>query len=238
TCLAEGMQLRADQPVISRHSLDVISEEVESLRALVADAAAGGSRQRLRKLERILEAGPGLRQEEFEDIGRWLPLMAVDFLTCHVDTMVRLLDLVDRLARVKKFNKRYDEMLHEYWCRSWTAAHLTLLLGSDGGKRLRDLFEVVELDTPGMSMQMAWGLVRTGVVPFALRGAWIASKLPAWVVPVAKRRYLDEQATFLTTLADGLSLTAVGLRHRKYQGEIRKVLARRAPSLDDGIDDV
>jgi hypothetical protein len=238
TCLAEGMSLREDQPVISRHTLDVISEDVESLRSLVADAKAGGSRQRLRKVERIFSAGPGLSQEEFEDIGRWLPLMAVDFLTYHTDAMLRCLDLVQRLGRVKKLKKRDDGLLHDYWRLSWAAAHLTMLLGIDGGKRMRDLFEVVETNIPGMSTQMAWGLVRTGVVPFAVRGAWLASKLPTLVVPEAKRRYLDERATFLTSLTDGLSLTAIGLRHRRYQGEVRKVLARRDPSLDAEIDHI
>ncbi|MFO7561045.1 MAG: SEC-C metal-binding domain-containing protein [Enhygromyxa sp.] len=238
TCLGEGMQLRADQPIISRHKLDSISGEVEALRALVADAAAGGSRQRRRKLERVFEAGPGLSQEEFEDLGSWLPLMAADFLSLHVETVVRTLDLVDRLARVKKFNKRYDEALHDLWRLSWAVAHLGLLLGSDGGGRMRKLFEVVEADMPGLSMQIGWGMIRSGVAPFALRGAWFTSKLPSLVMPTAKRRYLDEQASFLTTLTDGLTLAAVGLRHRKYQGEVRKVLARGDPSLEGGIDHV
>src|SRR5690554_3558318 len=77
TCLGEGMRLQEGQPVVSRHRLDTISENVESLRSLVADASAGGRRQTRRKLERLVTAGGGLGQEEFDDLARWLPLLSV-----------------------------------------------------------------------------------------------------------------------------------------------------------------
>lgn len=232
TCLGEGMLLQEGQPVISRHRLDKISESVSSLRSLVADARAGNRKQTRRKLQRAFQAGSGLSQQEFEELAPWLPLLAPNFLMSLIDAFELCGRLVEHLDR-RKLRRRDDELLHEYWRSAWQVAHLTMLLGSDGGTVVRKMLEVLEQDTPGVAQQLAWSLVRLGVTSFAARGAWIGSKLPAMVVPIAKRRYLDEQATFLTSLTDGLSLAAVGLRHRKYNAEVGKVLARGAPPLPE-----
>src|SRR5690606_14656052 len=143
--------------------------------------------------------------------------------------------MVERLSRHKKLRPRDDELLYEYWCSTWLIAHLTMLLGSDGGATLRRMFELWEPDEPGLTSQLAWCLIRTGVTSFAARRTWIASKLPSLIVPACKRRYLDPQATFLTTLTDSLSLTAAGLRHRKYQAEVRKTLDKRVVPITDDL---
>jgi hypothetical protein len=231
TCLAEGMHLREGQPVISRHRLDKISESVESLRSLVADSASG-SRRTWRRVERLFEVGSRLTREEFDDVARWLPLLETDFLFLHMESVEKCLELVDQLARIKHWNQRNESMLHMYWRLNWAIAHLTMLLGSDD-ECLRILAERLEATMPGASMQFAWTLLRLGVMPFALRGVWAASKIPAFIVPTAKRRYLDPDATFLSTMSDGLSLSAAALRHRRYQGEVRKVLERGRPNPDE-----
>jgi hypothetical protein len=231
TCLAEGMQLREGQLVISRHRLDKISERVESLRSLVADSASG-SRRTWRRVERLFEVGSGLTREEFDDIDRWLPLLETDFLLLHMESVAKCHELVDQLARAKHQNRRNDALLHRYWRLNWAIAHLTMLLGSDD-ERLRNLAERLESIMPGSSMQFAWSLLRLGVMPFAVRGVWASSKIPAFIVPAAKRRYLDPDATFLSTMSDGLSLSAAALRHRRYQGEVRKVFERGRPNPDE-----
>jgi hypothetical protein len=236
TCLGEGMQLREGQPVIPRHRLDKISESLESLRSLVADARAGGRRRTMRKLARVYEAGSGLSQEEFDDLSRWLPLLNVDFLRAHMDRVELCHRLVEHLSRFKKIKRRQDEALHEYWRSSWAVAHLTMLLGSDGGETLRELFTALEEDEvgpPGTFAQLPWTLIRLGVTSFGCRGAWAASKIPTFVVPHAKRRFLSHEATFLTSITDGLSLAAIGLRHRRYQGEVRKTFAKFTTDFGD-----
>lgn len=232
TCLGEGMQLQEGQPVVSRHRLDTISGSVESLRSLLADAGAGGRRQTTRALERVFRAGSHLSQEEFEEAARWLPLLAVEFLSSHMGTVERCHQLYEHLRLHKKFKRRHHELLHDYWRSSWKIAHLTMLLGSDGGAGLRRLIDLLEPEFPGAGLQLPWCLIRLGVTSFAARGAWVASKLPAHVVPAAKRRYVGDEATFLSTLTDSLSLAAVGLRHRRYQAEVRKTLAKDSLAED------
>lgn len=231
TCLAEGMRVQEGQPVITRHRLDTISETVNSLRTLVADAEAGNRAQIQRRMERVFKAGPGMSQEEFEDIARWLPLLDVTFLRTHVDTVEHIHRLFDYLSR-RKLRRRDDELLHDYWKSTWAIAHLTMLLGSDGGGTLRRLLTLIDGDNPGPSSALPWTLIRLGVRSFAARGVWAASKLPTIVLPTAKSRYLDPQASFLTTLTDGLSLAAIGLRHRKYQAEVRKAIIKGMPGED------
>jgi hypothetical protein len=232
TCLGEGMRLQEGQPLISRHRLDTISETVNSLRTLVGDAKAGNRVQTQRRLERVFTAGPGMSQQEFEDIARWLPLLDVTFLRTHMDTTEHIRLLFEHLSR-KKLRRRDDVLLHDYWKSTWAVAHLTMLLGSDGGATLRRLLGEIGGDEPASTALLPWCLVRLGVASFAARGTWIASKLPAITVPMAKGRYLDEQASFLTTLTDGLSLAAIGLRHRKYQAEIRKAITKGTPREHD-----
>jgi hypothetical protein len=226
TCLGEGMQLQEGQPVVSRHRLDTISGSVESLRSLLADAGAGGRRQTTRALERVSRAGSHLSQDEFEEAARWLPLLALQFLSSHMATVERCHQLYEHLRRHKKYKRRHHELLHDYWRSSWKIAHLTMLLGSDGGATLRVLVERLEAELSGVALQLPWCLIRLGVSSFAGRGAWVASKLPTYVVPEAKRRYVDDEATFLTTMTDSLSLAAVGMRHRRYQAEVGKTLAK------------
>lgn len=179
-----------------------------------------------------LAEGSQLTREEFDDVARWLPLLETDFLLLHMESVAKCHELVDQLARVKHWNQRNDSLLHMYWRLNWAIAHLTMLLASDD-ERLRNLADRLESMMPGASMQFAWSLLRLGVMQFAVRGVWAASKIPAFIVPSAKRRYLDPDATFLSTMSDGLSLSAAALRHRRYQGEVRKTLERGRPNPDE-----
>lgn len=231
TCLGEGMRLAEGQPLISRHRLDTISETASSLRSMLAEARAGSRAQTRRKLARVFEAGAGLSQQEFEDISRWLPLLDVAFLSAHVNSVERCTLLVEHLSR-RKLKRRDDELLYDYWCTAWSIVHLTMLLASDGGATLRQLLGMLEETDPGLGAQLPWCSVRLGVSSFALRGVWVASKLPTLTVPMAKHRYLDPRASYLTTLTDGLSLAAVGLRHRKYYAEVQKTINKGAPPPD------
>lgn len=231
TALGEGMKVGPNLPVVSRHRLDKISESVASLRELVADAQAGRSQLTRRMLSAVYRSGPGLGQEQFDDLARWLPLLEIKFLRAYFDLVLRSNELFHRLARARKITKRDSESLHDFWADSWALGHLTLLMASDGGARLKRLFEVFEVEQPGCTLQLCSNLVHFGVLSTCLRGAWIASKLTALVIPAAKHRYVDAAAPWHIALSDGLSLSAAGSRHRRYRAEVGKVLAR-APAQD------
>jgi hypothetical protein len=174
-----------------------------------------------------------LNQQEFESVSRWLPLLSVEFLLNQMDAVECCHRIAEHLSRYKKLKRRHDELLHEYWRSAWQIAHLTMLLGSDGGATLRRLFERLDPEFPDCALGLPWTLVRLGISSFALRGAWVASKMPALIVPPAKRRYVAEEVTFLSSLTDGLCLSAIGLRHRRYQAEVRKTLGKVTRPLAD-----
>lgn len=227
TCLAEGMSLQPDQHVVSRHRLDTIGESFSTLRELLGDAEAGGRRHTRRKLERLLRARENLSQEEFDELARWLPLLGATYMRTMMDAVDHGHLLFERLTRYKKLRSRHADLLQAYQESVWTVAHTSLLLGSDSGQTLRHTCETIDaiLDEQ-IGLNFAWSLVRLGVSNLALRGAWCSSKMPSHVVGAAKRRYADPQATYNTTLCDGLSLMGAGLRHRRYRAEVAKVLGR------------
>jgi len=226
TCLAEGMRVSDEQPVITRHRLDRVSESVEALRGLVAESKSGQRTQTKRRLARLLSEGDRVTREEFEDAARWLPLLAKDFMRVMLQEVDRASQAFDRLARVKKLGSRHEQVIHAYWSSAWAVAHFTLLLGSDGGATVRRIIERLEREIPESALQLPWPLVRLGVTSFAARGAWIASKLGPVLMPALRRRFNGDEASFLTTLTDGLSLMAIGLRHSRYRAEVRKTLAK------------
>ncbi|PRQ08857.1 hypothetical protein ENSA7_14910 [Enhygromyxa salina] len=232
TCLGQGMQVQDGQPIVTRHRLDTISESVESLRALISEAKAGGKGQIERALERTLRTGRHLNQQEFEALARWLPLLSIHLFVALIDAVQKCHQLYEHLCLHKKYSRRHHEALHEFWRSAWAVAHLTLSLGSDGGATLRGLIDRLEPELPGAGLQLPWGLIRLGVTSFAARGAWVASKLPTHVLPAAKRRYASGEGTFFSSMTDASSLIAIGLRHRRYQAEVRKALAKVGPPSD------
>lgn len=226
TCLGAGMQLLPEQYVIERARLDQVSESVEALRELVAASRAGGGEQTRRQLARIGEAGSGLSLGEFDALAQWLPLLEGALLDQWTKVDLQARELGARLRRRKKLRARDHAPLHAYWRASWALSHLAMLLASDGGASLRARCERLAEQHPALAHELVWSLARLGVSPFLVRSAWLASKLPSQVLPLAKRRYLGRSATPLSTLGDAVALVAMGLRHRRYRAEIGKALGR------------
>lgn len=232
TALGEGMKISDDLPVVSRHRLDQISETASTLREIVAEAHAGRGKQTRKLLRGIFRAGPGLSQEEFDELSAWLPLLQGKFLLAYFEAAQRSYDVFQTLCRQKKLKPRHDELLHDFWRDAWAKANLTMLLASDGGAVARKLFTTLEAENPGRVLELSSNLMRLGQLCFAARATWIASKLPTLMVPAAKRRYATNSARLIPTLSDATSLIAAGLRHRRYRREVGKVLNKARGALE------
>ena len=234
TALSEGMVLHPDEPVISRARLDKISESLGALRTLLTEAETGAHHQTQRLTRRVYSAGPALSQEEFEALARWLPLLDVRFVLAHIELTSECHLIMERLSRARRITRGHEKLLRQYWRRAWAAAHLTMLLGSDGGERLRAIFDRLDHEDPTMPTQMAWSMVRLGVTSFAQRGAWSVSKMPNHVLAPAKNRYLhNPNITPLMSMTDAVSLATIGLRHRRQRAAIGKILRKRSGALLD-----
>jgi hypothetical protein len=229
TCLGRGMKLSGDRAVITRHKLDVLSERTDRLRKMLAAAKSNRYQETTRLLRRIDQAGDRLTREEFEDLARWIPLLGKHFFSGFVESLARTYDTWERIERIKRLDaSRHQKVLYGYWRSTWALSHYALLLGTDNGETLTRAFEYVEReeDAPrSRTYVFPRPFVQTGLTSFAARGLWITSKIPKLLLSDLKRDY-GEAFTINSTLANGLGLAAIGLRHRQLQAEVGKALAR------------
>lgn len=227
TCLGDGMTLRPDQPLITRRALDGLSSKIDALRTLIQDSTHGKSRHCDQLIQRVIEAGHGVTQGEFDDLVIWSPLVGHWYVTALFTSLRALEKSYRRLALVRRVGKRSAHLVEAYWRALWSALHFTSLVGAQP-EHLERAFDGLDDGEARPELLRAMFILpmwQTGLMPWALRASWLAARLPKAFLKRLKVCY-DR-----TELAEGIhgygvSLAAIGHRHQRYQKEIAKFLRR------------
>jgi hypothetical protein len=223
TCLGEGMRV-TNIPVVTSEHFDRVARRVQRYRDMMAEIALHPQRELRRALHRILVCGSDVSREEFRAIATWQPLLAPAFLETFLRIAGDIHGTYSCLSRRQdKFKRKDEPELHRYWQETWAMAHLTLLLGVDGGHYLRSLNDSPDLQ-PLLS-QLSWQTIRLNVISHGLRGAWLAAKIGKPLVSPAKQVYQAPES-YVHLLDAGITLSSIGHAHRKLQSEVGKLLAK------------
>jgi len=223
TCLGEGMRV-GETPVLTREHFARVARRLQRYRDIASEIALHPEQELRRVTSRLLLCGVDVSREDFQAVAAWQPLIASAILEIFLRTAADLQYTYSRLIlRQDKFKSRDEFDLRCYWQQSWSMAHLTLLLGVDGGQYLRSLFDVPELAP--VVHRVCCQMFRTNVISHGLRGAWLAGKVGKPLLGPVKKIY-HEPENYLQLLDAGISLSAVGHAHKKLQQEVGKVLAK------------
>ncbi|MDI1429761.1 YecA family protein [Polyangium sorediatum] len=224
TCLGEGMSAK-NLHVVTRERLDAITSRVamwreRSERALSVQGNAGEF------MRALYERGPWLPREQFQAIAALQPFLAIHLLRWLIEEFQEVQNMRQRLLREMpksgKLHRRFDELLHLFWCRSWTIGHLSVLAAMDGKTPFEHLPEVAR--APVATINYSWFSVSQMLVGNALRGIWGAARIGKDLLSVYKREC--EAAVTLHELIDAaFTLTVMGCRHARLRAEIKKALS-------------
>lgn len=226
TCLGEGMKLQHDQVLISHHKLEQLSSRVERWRVMFAEARAG-KRQRCDQLMmRITEAGHDITQSQFDDIVALSPIVGHLQVNALLGVQQEVDNIYLELRGAKRFGRYLDPLLEPYWRNIWAMSHFTMLIGEDP-RFLQKFFDLVDAsDNPNpetgrtIFTLSSW---MTGLMPWALRGAWLAAQLPKAFLKPLKVAF-NSPHSHHDLHAAGVGLAAIGHRHQRYRAEVVKFL--------------
>ncbi|HWN67250.1 MAG TPA: SEC-C metal-binding domain-containing protein [Haliangium sp.] len=224
TCLGKDMSV-SDHVVVSRERLDrLAAERAEFRQALARVNDAGSSRQIFRRLYR---SGPALPREDIRTLRAVYPLYWAELLHEAIALGNQLQEFRARYrgTHYRRLSAVAREALRGYWQASWALGHLVALHGTVAREATASLLPKVAVEEQ-MGLCASWLTTRTMSTPLVLRGAWAASRAGHELLPVYRRKF-EGAATLLSFLDSVVGLTAIGLRHRKLRGEVRKFLARR-----------
>lgn len=239
TCLGEGMHLHEDQALITRHKLEQLSGQVEQVRTMFAEARAGKRQRCDQLLLRIGQAGHNVTQSEFDDLTVLTPFIG----HLYINSLLQAQQSADlhflELSRAKRFGKYLDPLLEGYWKSVWTMSHFTMLLGEEP-RFLQQLFEIGDARRGEGSEEtrvlFTLSPQLTGLMPWTLRGAWLAAQLPKSFLKPFKVGFCNARDPEYLK-AYGFGLAAIGHRHQRYRAEIFKFLQSAESQANAGLDD-
>lgn len=224
TCLGEGMHLQEGQVLIGHHKLERLSEQVESLRGMFADARAGKRPRCEQLLKRLGTAGNNVTQSEFDDLASLTPFIG----NMYVDGLIRALKASEitalELSRAERPGKYLDPLLEAYWHSCWNVSHLTMLVGEDPWalQKLIDIQDArTEVGDRDARVLFTLATSATGLMPWTLRGAWLVAQLPKTFLKPFKLGFCNARRSEYLR-AYGVGLAAIGHRHQRYRAEIHK----------------
>lgn len=224
TCLGEGMKLHDDQVLIGHHKLEQLSRQVERLRTMFAEARAGKRQRCDQLLVRIALAGNNITQAEFDDMLVLNPFVGHLQLTALLRALGVVEEIEREVQRAKRFGKHLDPLLREYWRFVWETVHLTMLMGEDHRFAQR-VFDLVDRREPDGALLIRSLFIMppysSGLMPFALRGAWFAAQMPKAYLKLLKAGFTKGE-NVAEAKVYGLGLAAIGHRHQKYRSEVVK----------------
>jgi SEC-C motif len=224
TCLGKDMSV-SDHVVVSRERLDRLAAERDGIRqALGKVHDTGSSRQIFRRLYR---SGPALPREDIRTLRAVYPLYWPELLRETIALADQLQEFRTRYRRTRysRLSAAAREVLRGYWQASWALGHLVGLYGTVAREATASLMSRVSMEEQ-MGICTSWLTTRTMSTPLVLRGAFAAARAGQELLPVYRLKF-EQAETVLTFLDSVVGLTAIGLRHRKLLGEVRKFLARR-----------
>jgi hypothetical protein len=229
TCLAEGMRIGPELPVVTRAKLEAVGRKLTKLRDLLGDIGKDTRREMQQLFMRIGVGGESVTREEFASVARFLPLLHNSFLASFAETLQSNAARFERLRRPRDLHRRkHEHELHAYWQEVWALGHYALLLGSDGGDVLKHLASLDPGDgsmLESMARTFTQGAALPAIGTIAIRGAWLVSRAPEVTLGPLKRAYTAAR-DLSSTLTFGCGLCAIALRHRDYRAEVAKVLER------------
>jgi SEC-C motif len=222
TCLGKGMSV-GDHLVVSRERMDVLAGEREDLRNAAARVRDTGNARQL--YHRLYRGGPSLAREDIRTLRALYPLYWRDLLDSTLDLAAALEDFRGgyRGGYYRRKSTAALEALEVYWQSSWAIGHLVALLGTI----LRELCDRQVVDAEHVDgMGLAFLTARNQSTPHVLRGAWAASRAGHHLLAPYKQIF-EGAGNYLLLVDSMVTLTSIGLRHRRLRTEVRKILARR-----------
>lgn len=227
TCLAAGM-IVTDCPVVSRAQIDHASDKIEAMRATLA----AGQNEARRLCRRLLQRGSGFSREDFSAMAALMPILGKELFAMALDICEYLRRFHDRYHRhrYRKITPAVRDDLQQHWASSWALGHLTALCGerADDVQALLPNGEQLFLTSVPL---MLVGVALSHTTPLVLRGVWSMARIGRALLGEMRER-LDTSRMVGESLMSGMTLTAIGMRHRRAQGEVSKALARYRRSLE------
>lgn len=239
TCLAEGMHTK-ETLVVPREKLDKLLARMEHYRDRMAKwnqmvALVGGS---VKLWKKFLRGGYLVSREEFVAMSGTAPVVREELWNIVCETALQTLNIAELLLRadmVRKIEKPDDQIYNlaqNLWFATWKGSHCTVLASMDGNVPSR----VAKLKNTEKDLGFLVGLVgaHIGMVPHILRGAWAAGRLGKPIFKQVKQGYLDATlfGYHVTAIAQ---LWAMGLRNPKLSEQVKRVLDRGNPFLEQMI---
>lgn len=237
TCLGKGMS-PGELPVVTREKLEgaltVASDRRARERALHERVAVVGGMDRL--LLGILDRADYLSREEFVAVSAMQPLLAPEFFFLYLKTAAQLgatHSKLEYVLRGRYSERRLVPWLRSYWKHLWSLGHLLTLATMGDRHWLVDRIAAVRDKFGAPEVSLSWPLVRHGLAPLALRGAWAMARVGKPLVGYYKAAFAAPDTSH--SLFDAaLALGAIGLRHSRARAEIQKVMAATAARVDLG----
>ncbi|MRG95131.1 YecA family protein [Polyangium spumosum] len=224
TCLGEGMSAK-NLHVVTRERLDAVIGRVTRLRERSERAIAAQDNAR-EFMSALYDRGPWFTREQFQAVAAMQPFLATHLLRWIIEDFMDVQTMRQRLLREVpksgKLHRRFDELLHVFWCRSWTLGHLSVLAAMDGRAPYEHLPEAAR--DPFLRLSFSWLSVSQSLVGNALRGLWSAARFGKELLPVYKKDN-DKADTLLQTVDAVFTLAVMGCRHARLRAEIRKALS-------------
>jgi hypothetical protein len=226
TCLGAGMSV-SDCPVVSRPQIDHASDKLEALRATLA----GGQSETRRLYRRLMERGSGLSREDFTALAALAPILGKEYVGMALDVCRYVLRFHNRHHRGKyrKLTPALRDELHHYWTFSWALGHLAALCGerpddvqalwADDGRVFQSTVQTM----------LAASLAGSNT-PIVMRSLWAVARAGRMLLAEVRQQFQEARMAG-NLLIYGMALVAIGLRHRRTQGEVSKALARYRRSL-------
>lgn len=238
TALGEGM--RHGLPVISRRTLERVSEQVTELRERLERRRTleeRGHDQRL--FRRLLDDADRLSRETFRELSLWSDLWARMLLQESTRLTVTTLSLQQRMSGSRR-RPDYADALEMAW-RTWWMQGSVMLLTAPVSRRLLEAAAQIVGKAPAdpsddfraeqLLAMPATNAALTHLPASALRGAVAVGIVGKPALGPAKR--LVATSTDVTQWTAALcSLVALGSRHQRLRAEVLKALSRPASSID------
>lgn len=227
TCLGAGMSV-SGCPVVSRPQIDHASEKIEAMRATLA---AGQSETR-RLCRRLVQRGSGFSREDFTALAALMPILGKELIGMAFDICEYLQRFHEEYHRhlYRKITPEVREALQHHWAAEWALGHLAALCGErpDDVQALPNTGE--RLYRISVNVMLA-GTQLSNVTPIVMRGVWNVARAGRTLLAETRDR-LERSRIVGESLVAGMALTAIGMRHRRAQGEVSKALARYRRSLE------
>ena len=227
TCLAAGMSV-SDCRVVSRPQIDHASDKIEAMRATLA---AGQSETR-RLCRRLLQRGSGLSREDFTALAALMPIIGKELVSLALDIcdyLGRFHDEYHR-QRYRKLTPAVRDELQHPWASAWALGHLAAICG-ERADDVQALPIVGERLFHNSIQLMLAGTALSNTTPIVMRGVWAMARAGRTLLGEARER-LQRSRMVMESQVAGMALAAIGMRHRRAQGEASKALARYRRGLE------